>query len=570
MKMSAFIRVQVAFLATIFLTGADTLQEQKAAQEQKVTALEAKFRANPEDGETASELCYELMELGRLTEFTRPIAEAMSHYKRALEISRASKEKDPTDENAQSYFADVLVFHAQKLLQQGRDEEAKKEFDESIQILERLHSNNPDDEYVEDLLGGAYLEIADYLEKHNDKRGALSSLDKSLKIRDKLANANPEDLELQFSQAWVVLKYAIILRGKAPYSVVSPMLEKNIVMWEKLSKAEPDDIRPRRNLATSLYNLGLVNQNHDRFEEAISNQNKAIAILEQLLAKEPNLHDAEFSLATLYLNISEAQKEVGLMEESRANLVKAFAAFEKLSDVTELDPLVCSMVGLAYHNASTTENDPDLPTERIQKAIKWQLKAVRAEPENSEFRRQLNDHFKLASILASDTGDPEKLWMQYKSQLDSLAVEMPEAIEIKQAQSLLGYYRAWPLVRLSSGTVDDFKKGLALAEEARKIAPQNYLAINAAGMAQYRLGRYEEALKNIMESIDIFKKAHGDEELVQNLAVLAMIQHRLKKTDEAQATFNRLRELMKDPVHSENMENSRLFEEARKTLGIEE
>jgi tRNA A-37 threonylcarbamoyl transferase component Bud32 len=120
---------------------------------------------------------------------------------------------------------------------------------------------------------------------------------------------------------------------------------------------------------------------------------------------------------------------------------------------------------------------------------------------------------------------------------------------------------AWALVKRPNRPEVDSRRGLRLAEVACQLEPGNGAYLTTLGVAQYRTGQYEKAQVTLKRSNGL----HGNREPA-DLAFLAMTQHRLHQAEAARATFERLRELMKDPKIAANAENQGFLREAEAVI----
>jgi WD40 repeat protein/tRNA A-37 threonylcarbamoyl transferase component Bud32 len=110
-----------------------------------------------------------------------------------------------------------------------------------------------------------------------------------------------------------------------------------------------------------------------------------------------------------------------------------------------------------------------------------------------------------------------------------------------------------------------YARALVEAEEACRLAPGKAECLDTLGAAQYRNGKYEEALKTLLRA---------DEGLVTKLnshhpgtlAFLAMTRHHLGQTKLAQTTLARARELMKTPQWANEAEAKAVVNEAEELL----
>jgi tetratricopeptide (TPR) repeat protein len=102
---------------------------------------------------------------------------------------------------------------------------------------------------------------------------------------------------------------------------------------------------------------------------------------------------------------------------------------------------------------------------------------------------------------------------------------------------------AWDLLRDRNAGKDAYVLALRQAEAAVRLVPKDSSFLFALGVAQYRVGRYADALATLTKSEKLNATKEGSNPL--DLAFLAMTQHQLGKKDEAKATLDRLRKTMK-------------------------
>jgi hypothetical protein len=125
------------------------------------------------------------------------------------------------------------------------------------------------------------------------------------------------------------------------------------------------------------------------------------------------------------------------------------------------------------------------------------------------------------------------------------------------------YHRAsWAIVRQPYLNVLQYHFALLQAEHARRLASDEGPYQTLLGAAQYRAGRYQEALATLTRADPL------DSSPPVGLAFLAMVQHRLCREDEAQATLGRLRELVTRSREAEETEARELLSEAETLLGM--
>jgi Tfp pilus assembly protein PilF len=105
---------------------------------------------------------------------------------------------------------------------------------------------------------------------------------------------------------------------------------------------------------------------------------------------------------------------------------------------------------------------------------------------------------------------------------------------------------------------------LRQAEVAVRLAPGNAPILNTLGVAQYRVGRYADALATLTKSEKLNATQEGPHPA--DLAFLTMVRHRLGQKDEAKATLDRLRKVLKQEGWVENPEAVGFLREAEELI----
>jgi hypothetical protein len=120
---------------------------------------------------------------------------------------------------------------------------------------------------------------------------------------------------------------------------------------------------------------------------------------------------------------------------------------------------------------------------------------------------------------------------------------------------------AWQIVRLARNSADRYHWGLRLAEKATRLNPKNGDMMNTLGVAQYRAGRYSEALATLTRSRQM-SAGLGNSDLPADLSFLALTEERLGHHAQAVTYLGRLREELKKPANARNTEGRDFLREA--------
>jgi len=100
-----------------------------------------------------------------------------------------------------------------------------------------------------------------------------------------------------------------------------------------------------------------------------------------------------------------------------------------------------------------------------------------------------------------------------------------------------------------------YAKALKAAEAASKEHPDNGVVLNTLGVAQYRVGAYEEALVTLTRSDEINGGIPAD------WAFIAMAHHQLGHTDQAMAALERLDKIIEAPNRTDNEDDGAFHRE---------
>jgi tetratricopeptide (TPR) repeat protein len=124
---------------------------------------------------------------------------------------------------------------------------------------------------------------------------------------------------------------------------------------------------------------------------------------------------------------------------------------------------------------------------------------------------------------------------------------------------------SWAVVREPHAAVARYRLALRWAEEACQSEPGNGHYLNTLGVAQYRNGKYAEALASLTQSEPLLAKIYQGS-FPGDLAFLAMAHHQLGHKEEAAKDLARLRQVMKDSRWANHAESRAFVKEAEALL----
>jgi tetratricopeptide (TPR) repeat protein len=165
-----------------------------------------------------------------------------------------------------------------------------------------------------------------------------------------------------------------------------------------------------------------------------------------------------------------------------------------------------------------------------------------------------------------------------------LALQIANSRKWEDAEKL--NRESWEIVSLPNQETDAYRLALENSERANRLEPNDPSIIRTLGVAQYRVGMYEDALKTLTDTektrtdtektrTDTDKTRTGTDKILTgtdekpepaNLAFMAMALHKLGRTEEAKAALERLRGLLKDEKFANDQEAQGFLREVEQLI----
>ena len=125
---------------------------------------------------------------------------------------------------------------------------------------------------------------------------------------------------------------------------------------------------------------------------------------------------------------------------------------------------------------------------------------------------------------------------------------------------------AWQIARDSARPAAEYETALRGAEMFLAVRSGTFDVVNIAGALQYRLGRYEEALKTFARAEEFRLPEHEGDSLVE-VAFGAMAHYQLGHRDDARTALARLRHAIQAREGMDNEDNQTLLAETEALIG---
>jgi WD40 repeat protein len=121
-------------------------------------------------------------------------------------------------------------------------------------------------------------------------------------------------------------------------------------------------------------------------------------------------------------------------------------------------------------------------------------------------------------------------------------------------------------VTTAAGEAAAYQLALRQAEVACQLVPDKWDYLLVLGEAQYRTGRFREAVETLNRSVELGRPAVGSA-VPRQLGVLALAHHRLGQAEQARACWGRLRDLMRSDYWAKQDASASILREAQALLG---
>ena len=120
---------------------------------------------------------------------------------------------------------------------------------------------------------------------------------------------------------------------------------------------------------------------------------------------------------------------------------------------------------------------------------------------------------------------------------------------------------AWEILRSPNQNIDQYRTALAKIEKANVWEPNDLAVLRRLGAAQYRAGKYEQALKTLQESRELSTSEWPEGDWI-TLTFTAMALRQLGQDENAMSTLGQLRALLQKERFADDQEAKALLAEA--------
>jgi tetratricopeptide (TPR) repeat protein len=382
--------------------------------------------------------------------------------------------------------------------------------------------------------------------------------EKSIEIQSSAVRDNPSVTIYRRDLAAHYHNYGMLLLANRETNTALENVEKSLAIREDLVRTDPTDNQFVSELARSFYQYGMVKKHASQFADALASFEKGIAIQESLVSRFPQSPSYRIDLVYSYTIVCDVLIRTGHFRKAHEWLSKSLEV-AKVHSENYFNFEVTQQIGQSSTRFAATCPDTELSIQFLESGIEWYSLVLRVHPDDIAKLREVAFLWNTLLGLVVKSRNPRE---RFENLDAKLAGTYSDLKAIKSFKSLLHNAFAWWLASAPVRDKADYMKAVDLAHSALEPNPNAGGILNTLGVAQYRAGMVREASETLRKSLELNNAAAKGVEQPGDLAFLAMALFELDRKDEAQATYARLVEAMKDPKLANDRENRQFYREA--------
>jgi tetratricopeptide (TPR) repeat protein len=302
-------------------------------------------------------------------------------------------------------------------------------------------------------------------------------------------------------------------------------LKRALPIGEKLVAEFPLTVRYAEHLSTLLHNWADLLRNTDRLKEAETAYRRSLTVQEKLVKDAPQRPDFRRGLATTYSSLGTLLSgDAARLNDADDAYQRALAIREELAKQSPQSGEDQSGLAAIQNNLALLHRQRGQLAEArklFEQAIIRQQSALRSNPKNVKYRSFLRNHYwKLAETLV-EQGEHGPAISFFQEAL-GLTPDDPDVLN----------GLAWLLATCPEPGFRDSQRAVELAQKAVAGAPEVAGLHNTLGIAQYRAGKWQDAIASLERSITLAGHADG-----YDLFFLAMSRWQIGERDQARNDF---------------------------------
>ena len=385
-------------------------REALAAYRESLALREALAATQPAVARYQSSLALSHHNIGVQLRATGKPADALAAFESSLAISRKLADAHPTVAQLQSDLAASYYKIGIVLSETGKPSDALAAYESALAIQRRLADAHPAVAQYQNEQAMSHNTIGLLLSETGRPTEALAAYESSLAIRRRLADAHPTVARYQSGLAITHHGIGNLLDETGKSAEALAAYESSLAISRKLADAHPAVTQYQNDLAATHDNIGNLLRISGKLAEALAAQESALVIRRRLADAHPTVAEYRSSLAASYLNIGILLRQTGNSTESLAAYESALAIWRTLARDHPESPDYASNLGGALNNLSQHDweaNRFEVARARLGEAVRWQRKALAANPTNPTYRQFLANHLTCQITVARGMRDAQ-------------------------------------------------------------------------------------------------------------------------------------------------------------------
>jgi eukaryotic-like serine/threonine-protein kinase len=407
------------------------------------------------------------------------------------------KSTDPTV-RFEAARASVRVGSIYRMLRQW--EEAEDYLQQGEQLFARLALDYPSDTRYALERAFCSAELGHALKDHGEFQQAATTYRRSVGLWETLVAQFPADANYQNDLANVLLNLSVVLRADARPQEAQEDLFRAIELQKQLVSAFPKKARFRQGLALGYESLAILLWQGDQRAEAESACRDAIRLLQEVVASAPGSAWDRYFLERTSSYLASILGATGRSEEAEQMFRDSILQLEKLVGQSPSIPefrmlLANDLLQLVTSYVESQQWPNALATQR--RLVTQYRKLATDFPDEAVYKKDLLPQELRVGVFLRQSG-------QYREAIDLCRRVLKANPDSPTTQNQL----AWTLVSSPDPKEGDAVQAVEYAEQAVKAAPNMGNYKHTLGVAYYRLGKYDSAVKLLEEAMEL--RAGGD------------------------------------------------------------
>ena len=534
------------------------LEKAEAAYSSARSVFEKYSREDPSAAIFRLELANSDTKSGLVAAERGDLAGAEKRHASAIHANRSLVETDPQEPRYRYALGTALVNQASLYIQTSRLVGARELLLQAIDELDQAVSGaSGERSYLVGLLTAQNLLGQTFsIEGRYDE--AMARFRRALAGFEALLQEYRDDPQLLASQAATRIYLASVARNLGQLETEHTAYQAAIKDYTALAEAMPDVPLYQENLALTQTDLAQLLQEQGRTKPAKQNLKKSLPIFARLRALYPNVPRYHEEHAAAQVALGRVLGDRGRNREANTNLEQALATYEQLRQAipdelqyAERSGVTSSYLGQLYQKLG----DEDAALESFRQALETLNELAKRAPDIPAYRNEAAFAHRYRGELLYDGDQALEAAHEFRE-----AFRLWEELSSRSGSPTYAYHAAWLLANCVDPQMRDAVRAVKFAQLAVDDAPRNGQYHNGLGVAYYRTGDWQTAIKHLEHAIELRGVGHG-----LDWFFLSMAQRQLGQIDEAGKNHQRAERWMTEN-QPDNVELKRIRDEARSVL----